>query len=816
MLLCKGVNFMRFYFVTVFVLTFVCCNHADTRSSNKTIKAMIIQEIMKKVSNLTINALSKAPHEKKEDILNKIENKLRKSAKSMGPDAEKYIKYIMEEFRRKTFNKNKNHDKTASEIIRKSVHVRTKEVPTLRIGIDKEGKKEVIKEIASKIEFLAKSYLKDAKTPEGKKQVLEKIKKRIMDSAMQKHIMLHNRHDELKTYSNLIARGLDLSIQKLLGQEIDGRRMVIKSLKDINEPTTENQKRETKKEDPVNDVESNIEEINKYKKLISHSLNDTSIDPRCNDIIEDTCLSIQSFNKYSCDDHKSIPIVYLCNGVVDCLDKSDENNCTAKAMEKIRKAAAVMTDIEASINRKCFASTNTYLLSSHNQILRDLLKTEMEMIVKKIPANPKPSDSATEKPNENEVFILKRVNDVNAILSTLSYALDGTLCAHTKIDPDQYFTDFRKFNDQFDDLVERPRDLGWSPKSCSCKGQYCKNPQCEATCKRICWERYSLNHWGCQALNSATSVSLDTICDGKLDCFDETDESQCTSDIVSSKFGAIKKYNILLELLTEKSKSYEYQRSRNKVLAVHSLVRQLQKQTVKTNYDSHIIKSLRDECFLQLVSIYDDFMQTASLDELDEHYLTLLSINEKLIQALKLSHTGNEKIISPEGCYCRDGLCALRRCSKNCIHACLAEPLLTRYSCNVTNMTIPVDAICNGKDNCPNGEDEKDCIKDVCRGHHLVLLRHNLKNIGVKDKSFVMAEVLESWKSKVSAAIYVAESTERPNHKIMVEVVNRVLKDLVMAFASMEEFKRSSSEHALKEFEAISKTVMQALKTCAY
>lgn len=245
------------------------------------------------------------------------------------------------------------------------------------------------------------------------------------------------------------------------------------------------------------------------------------------------------------------------------------------------------------------------------------------------------------------------------------------------------------------------------------------------------------------------------------------------SDIVSTKFDAIKKYNKLLDLLTEKSKSYEYQHSRNKVLAVHSLVRQLQKQTVKTNYDSHIIKSLRDECFLQLVSIFDDFMQTASLDELDEHYLTLLSINEKLIHALKLSRTGNEKLISPEGCYCRDGLCALRRCSKNCIHACQAEPLLTRYTCNATNnISVPIDAICNGKNNCPNGEDEKDCVKgkiktqkaskhnafpfnddefvpDVCRGHHLVLLRHNLKNIGVKDKSFVMAEVLDSWKSKV-------------------------------------------------------------------
>lgn len=145
---------------------------------------------------------------------------------------------------------------------------------------------------------------------------------------------------------------------------------------------------------------------------------------------------------------------------------------------------------------------------------------------------------------------------------------------------------------------------------------------------------------------------------------------------------------------------------------MHGLVYKLQKQTIRTNTDSHAIKSLRDEAFNLLVSIYDDLLQTANLDELDDHYLRLLKINENLITALKSSHTGNENLISPEGCFCRDGLCALRRCTKHCIQACVAEPWLTKFACNdAKNLTIPIELICNGINNCPKEDDEKDCSK---------------------------------------------------------------------------------------------------------
>ena len=179
-----------------------------------------------------------------------------------------------------------------------------------------------------------------------------------------------------------------------------------------------------------------------------------------------------------------------------------------------------------------------------------------------------------------------------------------------------------------------------------------------------------------------------------------------------SRFGAAKSYSNLLDLLSTKSKSNDFKKSRNKFVALHALVRQLQKQTIRINTDTHVIKSLRDDAFEMLVSIYDGLLDTPNLDELEDQYLILLAINDKLVSALKRSHTGNENLISAEGCYCRDGQCALRRCNRRCIQSCLAEPLLTEFACNdAKNLTTPIESVCNGIKNCPNEEDEKDCAK---------------------------------------------------------------------------------------------------------
>lgn len=295
-----------------------------------------------------MNTLSKAPAEKKENVLNKIENKLRQSAKAMGADADKYVKFIMDEFKSKA---NEQINKQPVESQRKSSSP-NEEKPQSRSGIDRNTKQEIIKEIADKIQHLAKGFMKNAKTVEKKKEVLEKIRKRIVESAKQKHMQIHSKHEELKAYSSLIAQGLEVSMRKMLDEEneANARRMQSDSNKNIPvdhsnitlEPLLEDVDIKVKSHESHGNADSDIAktsnfmfditEINKYKDLIAQSLNDTSIDPRCDEIVEETCLNIQSFNKISCGDGKSVPIEYLCNGDFDCWNHSDEENCTTQGM----------------------------------------------------------------------------------------------------------------------------------------------------------------------------------------------------------------------------------------------------------------------------------------------------------------------------------------------------------------------------------------------------------------------------------------------------------------------------------------------------
>lgn len=157
----------------------------------------------------------------------------------------------------------------------------------------------------------------------------------------------------------------------------------------------------------------------------------------------------------------------------------------------------------------------------------------------------------------------------------------------------------------------------------------------------------------------------------------------------------------------------EFEHSRNKIAAESGLVRQLQKLTTKSYVDIHAIKLVRDDYFKTLVQIFEDTMQTSKLEELDEIYEYLRVLNEKMIAALKLSHTGNEHVVAPAGCFCNNGTCALVRCSRKCNATCLIEPILTKFSCNDNSTSVHIKAVCNGKKDCPNEEDEKDCHKGL-------------------------------------------------------------------------------------------------------
>lgn len=183
----------------------------------------------------------------------------------------------------------------------------------------------------------------------------------------------------------------------------------------------------------------------------------------------------------------------------------------------------------------------------------------------------------------------------------------------------------------------------------------------------------------------------------------------------SAKFEANHFYNVVLDMIKTKTKIVNLKRLRTLLINFETMVQKLQNSTTKRKPDVVEVKVLRDRCFKELVEIYDQTRQhQVSIAFMNDMYVFLMSVNEKLVNAMKRSHFGNDKIISPDGCFCRDNKCALLKCSKACIRACPAEPRLTRYFCSGSssmNLSIPIEAICNGKNDCPNKDDEEDCSK---------------------------------------------------------------------------------------------------------
>lgn len=137
---------------------------------------------------------------------------------------------------------------------------------------------------------------------------------------------------------------------------------------------------------------------------------------------------------------------------------------------------------------------------------------------------------------------------------------------------------------------------------------------------------------------------------------------------------------------------------------------------MKPKVNTPIYKADRDKVFNILVSTYVEYLDhNRDLEKSEPIYKFLLYISEKLIGALKRSQMGNEKVISDDECFCRGSKCTAQRCPKKCATICSVTPALTSYGCGISNFSVTIDTICNGKEDCPNGEDEMDCKKGELR-----------------------------------------------------------------------------------------------------
>lgn len=389
--------------------------------------------------------------------------------------------------------------------------------------------------------------------------------------------------------------------------------------------------------------------------------------------------------------------------------------------EKILSAIPILSDIEQFLTTKCLQQTidlKTFLHQHRN--LQDMLKSQLRFIQnnKFIPTTVTTliEEESQENVDQNtdRIYLKKSITYVVTSMTSLSNALKDNLClseeSMPKINKFNTRKSFSNDTDDFKDYNNVKSKPTWSPKSCSCRQQFCTADDCDSRCKHVCWQKYILNRWACQSIDGDQSIPLNSICDGKLDCFDESDETACSIDTSHSKYEANKLYNDLIEILSLKSLSMEYEHRRNKILALIELVRQLQTLTTKHHVDMNAIRNIRTEYFNSLINIYDD-MLTSNLNELNRNHKFLLVLNQKMVYAMKRSHIGNENVVAPTGCYCINGKCALLRCPPKCIATCKVEPILTTYSCNANNASVYLKDICNGKIDCPNEHDEKFCIK---------------------------------------------------------------------------------------------------------
>lgn len=143
------------------------------------------------------------------------------------------------------------------------------------------------------------------------------------------------------------------------------------------------------------------------------------------------------------------------------------------------------------------------MLLKQNKVLSGVLENQLSFLRKY-------SESKTKKVRET---IREAVNVVNSLTS----ALENSLCS--------------TFNTKNLALDEEDLDIETQKEAdqeiCKCNGQKCLQT-CSPRCESMCFEMYGLSQFKCEAVSGEGLVSLDMVCDGKLDCYDELDEKDCS------------------------------------------------------------------------------------------------------------------------------------------------------------------------------------------------------------------------------------------------------------------------------------------------
>jgi hypothetical protein len=194
-------------------------------------------------------------------------------------------------------------------------------------------------------------------------------------------------------------------------------------------------------------------------------------------------------------------------------------------MTKLNRATRILSRVETYLLRNCFIFNDNTLLMKQNVVLSDVLRKLLGFLQKYSKAHP--NDQLRDKNSTR-----KTLNEVVLLINSLALALEGSMCAQNLRNSSNIeaiaHQEITLREDDRTVVLEESEPMALY-KNCRCKKSFCEDMSCPKACKNVCWFKYNLGRFGCQAVDESTSVSLDVLCDGKLDCYDETDEAHCNT-----------------------------------------------------------------------------------------------------------------------------------------------------------------------------------------------------------------------------------------------------------------------------------------------